>query len=342
MQTAFSDMVGNERLRLRLAEDIQAGTLSHAYILEGDAGCGKHMLAYRIASALNCRNRGNGTLPCMHCDSCRKILDGNSPDVIFVNRGERATFGVDAVRGLKSDVYIAPNELDTKIYILEEAHLLTPQAQNAFLLTLEEPPAYVLFLLLAEHTDTLLETVKSRAPILRMERQDAETMGMHLRRTVPEASLLSRNDPDAFAELLVAANGSIGRAMLLLDEKKRRPVLDCRANAKQFLNLAATRRSTNDAIQLIRSLPTKREELIPHLSEILPALRDLLVSKQSENAPLCFFAKRTEAEELSYRFTVPELLHLTDCVSEAIDALRGNANVRLTLTALAVRCGLLQ
>ena len=151
---AFSDMVGNEALRLRLARDVREKTLSHAYLLEGARGSGKHMLALRIAMALACEHREehSSPLPCMHCASCKKILDGNSPDVIWLRREDKATVGVEGVRRIRSDVYVAPHELDAKIYIIEDAHLMTTQAQNALLLTLEEPPSYVLFLLLCGHT----------------------------------------------------------------------------------------------------------------------------------------------------------------------------------------------
>jgi DNA polymerase-3 subunit delta' len=278
----------------------------------------------------------------MRCPACRKILEGNSPDLLYLNRGDRATFGVDAVRGLKADVLIPPNELATKIYVLEEAHLLTPQAQNALLLTLEEPPSYVLFLLLANSAEPLLETVRSRAPVLRMEHLSPAEIREHLCKTNPEASLLARNDPHAMAELLAAADGSIGRAELLLDPKRRHTVQVRRENVRTLLRLTSTRHTALDALSFMQSLPQKREELIPQCSETLVALRDLLLAKQSESAPLCFFAEREEAEDLAYRFTTPELLRLADALEESISALRANANVRLTVTALAVSFGILQ
>ena len=343
MKPLFGDIAGNRRICEGFGKDILASTLSHAYILEGAAGTGKHMLAYRIAAALACENRNNDAhpLPCMQCRACRKILEGNSPDVILLGRGDKATFGVETVRGLKSDVYIPPNDLDVKVYILEDAHLMTSQAQNAFLLTLEEPPAYVLFLLLCESVEPLLETVRSRAPVRRMERLDTEEIRNYLCKTLPEASLMAKNDPHAFAELLVAADGSIGRAQRLLDPNRRRPVEEQRENVRRFLQLAASGRKATDALLFLRGLPTKREPLIPQMNELLLALRDLLITKQSEVAPLCFFPDREEAETLAYRFTTPELLSLSLRVTEALHALRANANVRLTMLHLASVCGLL-
>ena len=182
MKPVFSDVVGNTALCQRISSDILLQNLSHAYILEGAKGSGKHMLAWRIAAALACDKKedANAPLPCMSCPSCHKLLGGNSPDVIFVNRGDKATLGVDAIRELKRDIWIAPNDLSAKIYIIEDAHTMTEQAQNALLLTLEEPPSYALFLLLTENAASLLETIRSRAPTLRTEPIEPDEIDKYL------------------------------------------------------------------------------------------------------------------------------------------------------------------
>lgn len=345
MRSAFIDVVGNDRLRERLRDELCGHNLSHAYILEGAPGTGKHTVALRIAMALACQQRDdeNASLPCMSCPACRKILDGKSPDVIFVRREEdRATLGVETIREIRNDVYTAPNDLDTKVYILEDAHLMTPQAQNAFLLTLEEPPAYVLFLLLCESSANLLETVRSRAPTLRTQPVEKDLMARHLCDTVPEAASLQRNNPGELAELLMAAEGSIGQAKNLLDPKTRKPILLRRQTARDFVSLCTTHRNSLAVMQMLKALPQKREELITQLHTVLLCLRDLLLCKQTDEAPLCFFADREESFSLSYRFTTPQLLALCDRITEACDQLCTNANVRLALTTLAVNCGLLQ
>ena len=250
--------------------------------------------------------------------------------------------GVDVIRELRQDVSIAPNELPVKLYIIEEAHLMTEQAQNAFLLTLEEPPAYVIFLLLCETSASLLETVRSRAPTLRTEPIDPERIGTHLCRISTEASALARSSPEEFGEITAAANGSIGRALELLDAKKRKPIVAKREAARELIRLCATRRNSAAAVRYLNGLPQKRDELTDQFNFTLLCLRDLLLCKQTENAPLCFFANRDEACTLAYGFTTPELLGLCDAVNETVDRLKKNANVRLTLTSFAVRCGLIQ
>lgn len=343
MREAFADVVGNRRLCARLENDLTGGTLSHAYILEGARGTGKHTVALRIAAALACEHRNDSTapLPCMRCNACRKILNGNSPDVIPINRGENATLGVDVVRDLRHDVLIAPNDISAKIYLIEDAHLMTVQAQNALLLTLEEPPAYVLFLLLCESASPLLETVRSRAPTLRTEPIPPQMITDHLCRVNADAARLMQTDPRELSEIVAASDGSIGKALELMDLNVRKPIIAKRTGAKEFVRLCASRRSSADALRILNSFPAKRDGLIDTFNTVLLCLRDLLLIKQTENAPLCFFSDREEAASLAYEFTTPNLLALCDHIAVACDQLQKNANVRLTLVTLAVNAGLL-
>ncbi|MBE6589952.1 MAG: hypothetical protein E7643_07215 [Ruminococcaceae bacterium] len=340
MRPAFTDVVGNRALCARLCADVTEKKLSHAYVIEGKRGFGKHMLAMRIAAAISCERAEDpaSPLPCLGCPSCRKILSGNSPDIIFISKGEKATLGVEEIRRIRTDVLIPPNDTAAKIYIIEDAHLMTPQAQNAFLLTLEEPPAYVLFLLLCESTGALLETVRSRAPTLRTEPIPAAEITAYLKEHIPEAA---RTDPSELSEIVAVADGSIGRAIDLLDPKLYKPLLERRAAAREFVRLCSERTTAADALRFISSLPQKREELAEQCSEILYCLRDLLLCKQTENAPLCFFADAEEACALAYNFTTPSLLLLCEELRATLERLRQNANVRLTLTALGKCCGLL-
>ena len=343
MKPAFTDLIGNERLRDRLRDGICADRLGHAYILEGPVGSGKHAFAIRIAAALACLHRTEDgyPLPCGECPTCRKILSGNSPDVITVGRGDKATMGVDVIRGMHADVYIPPNDQNDKVYIIEDAQTMTVQAQNAFLLILEEPPAYVRFLLLTDGSAPLLETVRSRAPIYRIEPVPAEPLADYLVRTEPAAKSLQNGNPEEFAELVAASGGSIGRAKTLLDPKKRRIILDEREAARAFAELAASHRGNAPVLAFFAGFGQKREEAIARFSEMLVCIRDLAALKQTETAPLCFFHDREEACSLAYRFTTPELLRISDEISEAIENLRRNANLRLTLSRFAIKTGLL-
>ncbi len=343
MRPILTDVVANEHLRARLGNEILTGKLAHAYILSGERGFGKHTLALNLAAAMACERKNDAAapLPCLSCPSCRKILAGNSPDIIYVNRGDKATLGVDPIRELRQDVYIPPNDLSLKVYIIEEAHLMTQQAQNAFLLTLEEPPAYVLFLLLCENPTLLLETILSRAPVLRLSPISNELILQHISQKVPEAKRMWESDRTALEELVVAADGSIGRALELLDPKLYKPLFDRRELARSFARLCASPKNAGETMKFVNSLGARRDELIEQLGTILLCLRDLLLCKQTENAPLCFFSDREEASSLAYAFTTPALLTLCNSVSDATDRLRANANVRLTAIAMVQECNLL-
>ena len=343
LKPAFTDVIENFGLRNRLRDEIIEKKFSHAYILEGAKGTGKHMLALRIAAALSCEriDDPSAPLPCGCCSCCKKILAKNSPDVIFINREDKATLGVDAIRAIKQDVFVAPNDVAVKVYIIEDAHLMTEQAQNALLLTLEEPPAYVRFLLLCESTASLLETIRSRAPTLRTEPIPTKILGEHLCAISDEARTLERSAHQELCELTVSANGSIGKALDLLDPKARKPIIARRENARQFVRRCSERHDAAATLRLLKTFGQKREDLTEQLNAIAVCLRDLLLSKQSENAPLCFFADREEALSLAYTFTTPALLALCDHVYNAMERLKRNANVRLVLTELAVRSGIL-
>jgi DNA polymerase-3 subunit delta' len=335
----FPTLLGNMSLRRRLSKDIEEKRLSHAYILEGPRGSGKHTVALLSAAALSCTEQTQ--LPCGHCKSCEKILSGNSPDIITVGlEGEKVTIGVESIRLLKNDMYTAPNELGVKVYIIEDADKMTVQAQNAFLLSLEEPPEYVLFFLLCESSADLLETVRSRAPTLRTERLDRSMVEAHLLENEKRARTLRDESPDEWREILAISSGCIGYALELLDSKKRKSVLEGRKNAERLISLL---RSSDmaAAFETISALGTKRAEVLTSLSSLQQALRDLIVLKKCDSAPLCFFADPEKAAEQATYFTAPALFSLYDACVSAIDELERNANVRLCLMNMMQSAGLI-
>lgn len=140
--------------------------LSHAYIIVSPSLADRVSYAGRIAKTAVCT--GSGARPCGECRHCRKVENGIHPDVITVSRltddrgKTRRELTVDQIRELSADAVIRPNEAERKVYIVEEAHLMNPSAQNAVLKLLEEPPGGVIFLLCAENAELLLPTVRSR------------------------------------------------------------------------------------------------------------------------------------------------------------------------------------
>lgn len=342
MRTYFLDVAGNRSLTEKLGAELADGRLSHAYIIEGAKGYGKHTLARQIAMAAACRNRSDARvpLPCGVCPACRKILSGNCPDLLWFSRPSgKATMGVDTVRALREDLALVPNELDIKILVIEDADTMTVQAQNAFLLTLEEPPPFVLFLLLAENAGNLLETVRSRAPVFRLGPVDDATLVDHLtHRSSPAlrqaAAALQRERPDEFAALLRLSGGAVGVAEELLDDKKRAPLMAERETVNALLSALFGRQ--RDALLLtLAGMAQSRDTADGFLTLFADALRDLILLSRSETATLVFFTDREAALDLSARCPLTRLLDFAAATDAAKEALAINANVRLTLSGLA-------
>jgi DNA polymerase-3 subunit delta' len=337
MKNNFSSLIANEELCNYFTSAIQSGSLSHAYILLGAKGTGKHTLSRLIASALNCENRSdeNTSLPCLECDSCKKIMGNISADVIYISKDEdKATLGIDPIRFIKEDVAFFPNDGDYKIYIIEDAHTMTPQAQNAFLLTLEEPPSYAIFILLCEHTETILETIKSRAPILRIKTPSKDEAVEFLMANHPAARTFINNSPDEFNQIYLAAKGSIGRILELINSSEKKQILQNRELAQKVIESVAHRTLTANFGEISAMFSQKRDErekIIASLCEIQYALRDLILIKKADEPSMIFFTDIKYAEELSYSFSTQQLIKIAESTEKARQSLLRNANIKLTI-----------
>ena len=204
----LSALSGNEALKRQLTLQTARRGLSHAYILSGPAGSGKHTLARLLAAALVCT--GPEQRPCLACPGCRKAMGGIHPDVIWTG-GDGKDITVAQIRSLRTDAYIRPNEAERKVYILENAHTMNQSAQNAMLKLLEEGPAYAAFLLLAENAAALLPTVRSRCETLTLSPVTPQQAEDYLARRWPERPK---------AEIRAAAlscEGLLGRAVAALE-----------------------------------------------------------------------------------------------------------------------------
>lgn len=332
----MGSIVGNERLTQKLCLDILAGRLAHAFIIEGKRGTGKHTLALNTAAALACsaKDATDSDVPCGTCPECKKIFEGKSPDIITVGCEGKTTLGVDAVRFLKDDVHTVPNDLDFKLYIIEDADKMTVQAQNALLLTLEEPPSFVRFILLCENADLLLETIRSRAPVLRTEPISNADVDEYICKNDRRAAQMKLSSTQEYNELLMAAKNGIGTALELLDPKTFAPIREMRRLAEDVVDNATDGSGARRIFPLLSRFSQKRDVLAKQLACLSEAVNDLILIKKSDNAPLCFFADRDRAIELCDRCSMSFLYELGKAVLKAIDNNARNANVRLTLIKL--------
>ena len=344
MKQALTAIVGNSALRHRFGEDARLGRFPHACILEGARGTGKHTIAKMTAAALVCERKNDvaAPIPCLGCPTCKKVLENKFPDLITVGREDgRATIGIETIRFLKEDVHIVPNDADAKIYVIEDADLMTPQAQNAFLLTLEEPPRYVHFFLLCEHADFLLETIRSRAPIFRTEPIGKDDVDRYLCEHDARAVDLKRTNPKEYAELLMASGTGIGQALAFLEPKEWAPVRARRALIGDLISAAVEQAGAKRILSLLLKIPQKREAVEQHLLSAADAVRDLMLLKKSDTAQLSFYADRTDAIELSDNASLLFLDRLLGAILGALEENDRNANLRLCLTHLALSAELI-
>lgn len=245
----LSALAGNDRIKERLSR--REKSLSHAYIISGPAGSGRHTLARLMAAAMLCTSRGEK--PCGVCSACVKAAKGLHPDVsVIAGVAEGKPITVDQVRSLRADAYIRPNEGERKIYLLEGADQMNASAQNAMLKLLEEGPPYAAFLLIAGSAGGLLQTVRSRCEELALtpdSRAEETAVSEEIRDAAKKlAGALERAGE---LELLEAA--------MLLDAKRSREELSALLNTLEGeLGIravrAADRRRLLRAVELVKKL----------------------------------------------------------------------------------------
>jgi DNA polymerase-3 subunit delta' len=209
----FNHIIGHEQIIQHLKNAIRLDKISHAYIIAGEDGSGKNMLAGAFAMALQCQEIQQGkdakteeTDSCGKCKSCLQAATDNQPDIIRVTH-EKASIGIDDIRiQVNNDIQIKPYNSPYKIYIIDEAEKLTEQAQNALLKTIEEPPKYAVILLLTNNLNALLPTILSRCVTLKLQAVDKDQIKDYL--------MSKYQVPDYQAELsTVFAGGNVGKAI---------------------------------------------------------------------------------------------------------------------------------
>ena len=312
--------------------------MPHALLIGGDEGSGKFTFALSIAASLVCESRDKGTLPCGECNACRKMLSRSHTDLTLLERDpKRATIGVAQIKDLRRGMYLSPNEAPCKVYIIDEADKMTPEAQNALLIILEEPPRDVYIILLASSLDRILTTIRSRAQYVPMQRFTKEELGRYLPEISKEARLMRGASPDEYAEILTSASGSIGRALSLLSPKGAALCREEREGALSVISALSSGGSFADLYSALLSLSNERTELLLEIEMVINALRDMMAVRLTDSAELIFFPSEKGAKEALDRVGHRRLGRLFDLFIDTHDKLSKNAAVGSIMTALAAK-----
>ncbi len=216
----FKNFVGNENALRQLSADIAAGRFPHALLIEGPAGCGKKTLARMVARAAVCE--AEDIRPCGVCNACRKAEQGIHPDIEMVvgGTGGSNSFHIDRIRELRDGAYVLPNEAPVRVLVLCDAHTMTPQAQNALLKILEEPPRHLVFILTCENRAQLLATIRSRVQTVSLGGVEWEQAAPFLREKLPDT------DEQTLYRAFTVSGGVIGKVLTDMQDDTLKKVLE--------------------------------------------------------------------------------------------------------------------
>ena len=209
----FSDLAGQEHVTNTLRQAIMQNRVSHSYLFCGPRGTGKTTTARVLAKAVNCTNPQQGD-PCNECHLCISINDGRNMDIIELDAASNR--GIDEIRDIRDRVHFMPAESARKVYIIDEAHMLTAQASNAFLKTLEEPPQHVIFILCTTEAHNILPTIISRCQRYDFRRLPGQTIFDRLAHITDQEAVAIQ--PDALRLVARNAGGSLRDAENILEQ----------------------------------------------------------------------------------------------------------------------------
>jgi DNA polymerase III subunit gamma/tau len=320
----FSEVIGQRHITQTLQNALRQNRVAHGYVFSGQRGVGKTTMARLLAKALNCQKGSEPQPePCGECDSCREIALGRSVDVIEIDAASNR--GIDAMRELRENVRYAPARDRYKVFIIDEAHQITPEGFNALLKTLEEPPPHVVFILATTELHELPDTILSRCQHFSFHAAGfAEILG-HLEK-ICEAEKVQA-DPQALAALAAAAGGSLRDALSRLEQamaafgNKLEGAAVLRllgAVPSQLVEQVFAAVDAQDREQLLNVVAQLVDEgyQLPHFcSQVVRTVRNLLVVKLAGPQPHLVEASTEEAarlEALAAKFSEEDLMRFLD------------------------------
>ena len=304
----------NKALHGRLAATIAAGRLCHAYLFYGESGLGKRTFAQYLAATILCRGAEK---PCGRCASCVKAFSGSHPDIVtYEGKHGANAFHIEAVREIRQNAYVLPNESEYKVYVLPNVEDMTPGAANAFLKVLEEPPAHVVFLLTADNPERVMETIRSRCILQELYPMPDDELEAALGELFPGA------DPEIRHMAAEAAGGVLGRAANVLESADYQEV----SGLADRLAAGLAARNEYEVLAAVNGANQTKERMLLLLTCASQRLRSALLERLSRQC----------TDGLGYRLTEGQLEQAYAALEAARAAVNGNANLGLLTNELTL------
>lgn len=318
----FKDIVGHEQIILHMQNAIRQKKISHAYLLCGESGSGKRLVAEAFAKAVLCEE--GGIEACGKCKSCKQAESGNHPDIRVVVR-EKATLGVKEIREqVTADVRIKPYSSEYKIYLIDEAETLTEEAQNALLKTIEEPPEYAVFLLTVSRQELLLPTVLSRCVLLPFYPVATGKIKQFL--------MEKKGVPDYLADSAAAFSGGlVGRAVRYAESEafteQREEVLHLVKYVDEM--------TMAEVMENVKLFAAKKDVATEYLDMILLWYRDVLMYKATKDMNTLLFRDEPEAVAAQAgKRSFENLQGIVEALEQVKQRLKSNVNFETALELL--------
>ena len=338
----FDSLVGQEAVRTALTNALETGRIAHAYLFAGPRGTGKTSTAKILAKAVNCEH-GPTPNPCNKCQNCVRINDGTSMDVFEIDAASNR--GIDEIRDLREKVAFAPVNGRYKVYIIDEVHMLTTEAFNALLKTLEEPPPHVIFILATTEPHKIPATIHSRCQRFDFKRVTDSDIVKRLREVADGSGIAA--DDDALQLIAVQADGGMRDALSLLDQcgvmaervsaETVRSVLGIVGReALRELVKAVGEGNVPKALELLEALLAGGKDVKQIITELAEYLRAVLLYKASPEYREIYLTDTKEAiAAMEGLFSTDRLMaaqeRLHQCMLELRQSVRGRIAAEMCL-----------